>query len=104
MSADKEFLNRLNHLDKKRKADGNRITIISKKMRETEHLSFFETSIETNFEDGNEAFKHMVQFFFSWLKGRQEIPYEAVTTLLDEVYFGSAELKLGDAVEMQNEQ
>lgn len=82
--------------------DGNKIVIVSKKTRETEHLSFFETSVETSFEDGNEAFKHMVQFFFSWLKGRQEVPYEAVTTLLDNVYFGGSELKLSDAVEVQD--
>lgn len=81
---------------------GNKIVIISEKTRETENLSFFETSIETSFEDGNEAFKHMVQFFFSWLKGRQDVPYEAVTTLLDNVYFGGSELKLGDAVEIQD--
>ncbi len=83
--------------------DGNKIVIVSKKTRETEEFSFFESSVETSFEDGDEAFKHMVQFFFSWLKGRQEVPYEAVTTLLDDVYFGGAELKLGDAVEVQNE-
>lgn len=82
--------------------DGNKIVILSKKTRETDELSFFESSVETSFEDGDEAFRHMVQFFFSWLKGRQEVPYEAVTTLLDDVYFGGAELKLGDAVEVRD--
>jgi hypothetical protein len=80
----------------------SKITIIAEKTRETEEFSFFETSIETNFED-TIAFKHMVQYFFTWLKQRQEVPYEAVTTLLDDVYFGNAELKLGDAKEVQDE-
>ncbi len=76
----------------------NKIIITSEKTRETEHFSFFETSIQTSFED-MVAFKHMVQYFFTWLKLRQEVPYEALTTLLDDVYFGNGELKLGDAKE-----